>query len=41
MEVEADFLVTGNRLLLNLSEYQGITILTPHAFLEVLQSSLT
>jgi uncharacterized protein len=41
VEGEADFLVTGDRLLLNLGEYQGITILTPRAFLEVLQSSLT
>jgi predicted nucleic acid-binding protein len=41
VEGEADFLVTGDRLLRNLGEYQGITILTPRAFLEVLQSSLT
>jgi len=37
VEGEADFLVTGDRLLLNLSEYQDVKILTPCAFLEVLQ----
>ena len=37
MEGHADFLVTGDRLLLNLGVYQHITILTPRAFLDVLQ----
>lgn len=36
VEGQADFLVTGDRLLLNLGEYQGITMLTPRAFLDVL-----
>jgi len=37
VEGSADFLVTGDQLLLNLNGYQGITILTPRAFLDVLQ----
>jgi putative PIN family toxin of toxin-antitoxin system len=40
VEGAAHFLVTGDRLLLNLGAYQGVTIVTPRAFLEVLQSSL-
>ena len=38
VEGEADFLVSGDQLLLNLSEYQGIKILTPRVFLDVLQA---
>ena len=34
----ADYLVTGDRQLQNLGTYQGITILSPRAFLEVLQA---
>ena len=37
VEGEADFLVSGDQLLLNLGSYQGTTILTPRAFLDVLQ----
>ena len=36
VEGAADFLVSGDQLLLTLSAYQGVTILTPRAFLEVL-----
>ena len=38
VEGEADFLVSGDQLLLNLGAYQGTTILTPRAFLDVLQA---
>jgi len=38
VEGEADFLVSGDQLLLNLGAYQGVTILTPRAFLDVLQT---
>ena len=38
VEGNADFLVTGDQLLLDLDGYQGITILTPRAFLDVLQA---
>ena len=38
VEGQADFLVTGDRLLLNLEEYQGVTLLTPRAFLDRLQA---
>ena len=37
VEGHAAVLVTGDRLLLNLGEYQGVHILTPRAFLDVLQ----
>jgi putative PIN family toxin of toxin-antitoxin system len=37
VEGEAAYIVSGDRLLLRLSVYQGIPILTPRAFLEVLQ----
>ena len=37
VEGHAEVLVTGDRLLLNLGEYQSIKILTPRAFLEMLQ----
>lgn len=33
---QADYLVTGDRQLLNLGSYQGVTILTPRSFLELL-----
>ena len=36
VEGGADFLVTGDQLLLNLGAYQGVTILTPRAFLDLL-----
>ena len=36
-EGEAAYIVSGDRLLLRLEIYQGIPILTPRAFLEVLQ----
>jgi putative PIN family toxin of toxin-antitoxin system len=39
VEGHAEVLVTGDRLLLNLGEYQGIPILTPRAFLDLLQSA--
>jgi hypothetical protein len=39
VEGAADFLVTGDQLLLNLSTYQGVTILSPRACLEVLRAS--
>ncbi len=38
VEGEANFLVSGDQLLLNLGEYQGVKILTPRAFLNVLQA---
>jgi hypothetical protein len=38
VEGEADFLVSGDQLLLNLGDYQGVQILTPRAFLDVLQA---
>jgi putative PIN family toxin of toxin-antitoxin system len=37
VEGEADYIVSGDQLLLRLGIYQGIPILTPRAFLEVLQ----
>ena len=37
VEGEAAYVVSGDRLLLRLGVYQGIPILTPRAFLEVLQ----
>jgi Predicted nucleic acid-binding protein, contains PIN domain len=37
VEGEADYIVSGDQLLLRLSAHQGIPILTPRAFLEVLQ----
>ena len=37
VEGEAAYIVSGDRLLLRLRVYQGILILTPRAFLEVLQ----
>ncbi len=37
VEGHADVLVTGDRLLLNLGVYQGIHILTPRAFLDMLE----
>jgi len=38
VEGAGDFLVSGDQLLLNLGAYQGITILTPRAFLDILQA---
>ena len=38
VEGGADFLVTGDQLLLNLGAYQGVTILTPRAFLDTLSA---
>ena len=38
VEGGADFLVTGDQLLLTLGAYQGITILTPRAFLDTLSA---
>ena len=38
VEGNAAFLVTGDQLLLDLHGYQGVTMLTPRAFLEVLQA---
>jgi putative PIN family toxin of toxin-antitoxin system len=35
---QADYLVTGDRQLLNLGRYQGVRILSPRAFWEVLSS---
>ncbi len=37
VEGEAAYIVSGDQLLLRLGAYQGIPILTPRAFLEVLQ----
>ena len=37
VEGNAEYLVSGDDLLLELGEYQGITILTPRAFLEILR----
>ena len=37
VEGEAAYIVSGDQLLLRLGAYQGILILTPRAFLEVLQ----
>jgi len=37
VEGEADFLVSGDQLLLNLRTYQGVAIVTPRAFLDVLR----
>jgi putative PIN family toxin of toxin-antitoxin system len=37
VEGEAAYIVSGDRHLLDLGEYQGIQILTPRAFLEALQ----
>lgn len=37
IEGEADYIVTGDQHLLELGEYQGIRILTPRAFLDVLR----
>ena len=36
IEGEADYIVSGDQHLLDLGEYQGIGILTPRAFLDVL-----
>lgn len=36
IEGEADYIVSGDQHLLELGEYQGIKILTPRAFLDVL-----
>lgn len=38
VEGEAAYIVSGDRLLLDLREYQGVRILSPRAFLEVLRS---
>jgi uncharacterized protein len=38
VEGGADFLVTGDQLLLTLGAYQGVTILTPRAFLDTLSA---
>ena len=37
VEGAADYLVSGDRLLLNLKTYQGVPILTPRAFLDIVQ----
>jgi uncharacterized protein len=37
VEGEAAYIVSGDQLLVRLGTYQGIPILTPRAFLEVLQ----
>jgi uncharacterized protein len=37
VEGEAAYIVSGDQLLLRLGAYQGIPILTPRAFLEILQ----
>ena len=37
VEGVADYIVTGNDHLLNLREYQGIKIITPASFLEILK----
>jgi uncharacterized protein len=37
VEGHADVLVTGDQLLLNLGVYQGIPMLTPRAFLDMIQ----
>jgi hypothetical protein len=36
LEAEADYIITGDPHLLNLKEYRGIRIVTPRAFLEIL-----
>ncbi len=38
VEAEASYLVSGDRLLLRLGAYQGIPIVTPRAFVKMLQS---
>ena len=37
MEGEAAYLVSGDRLLLSLGMFQGIPIVSPRVFLEVIQ----
>ena len=37
VEGEAEYIVSGDQLLVRLGTYQGIAILTPRAFLELLQ----
>jgi hypothetical protein len=39
IETNCIYLVSGDRHLLNLDEYQGIKILTPRAFLELLEAA--
>ena len=39
VEGAADFLVSGDQLLLNLGIYQDVTLLAPRAFLDILQAS--
>lgn len=36
LEADADYIITGDPHLLNLKEYRGIQIVTPRAFLEIL-----
>lgn len=38
LSAQADYLVTGDRQLQNLESSQGVTILSPRAFLELLES---
>ncbi len=38
VSAQADYLVTGDRQLQKLSSYQGVNILSPRSFLEVLQA---
>jgi len=40
VEGEAEYVVSGDRHLLNLKEYNSIQILTPRAFLEVLRAQM-
>ena len=35
----ADYLVTGDKELLNVGSYRGVTIVTPRAFLDILDNS--
>lgn len=39
IEAGADYIITGDPHLLNLKEYQGIRIVTPRAFLEILDQA--
>ena len=41
VEGRADFIVTGDQDLLVLGEYQGIAVVTPRAFLDLLEASAT
>ncbi len=39
MSSQADYLVTGDKQLQDLGTYQGVTILSPRAFLDLLRTS--